>query len=360
MGLLIFYVLLALGVSFLCSILEAVLLSITPGFVQHELTSDKPYAKHLAAMKKSVDQPLSAILTLNTIAHTMGAAGAGAQWKVISGDAGEAAFAGLLTLLVLVFSEIIPKTLGTKLWRVLAAPSTYVLRVMIWVLTYLPPWPLPMLKLLTKLMGGHGESHGVSRAELVAMAEIGSQTGELEDEESQILQNLFMFKSSKVRDIMTPRTVVYALLETSTVDEFLSVALDKPFTRVPVYSQNRDNITGFVLKGDIMSAKIHSEEKDKTLVDFIRPIKAISGDASIYHTFKVMTKEKQHLMLVIDEFGGMDGLVSMEDVVETLLGLEIVDEADRNADMQLLARNLWTKRAKEMGLNTESNELAGK
>ncbi len=358
MGLLIFYVLLALGVSFLCSILEAVLLSVTPGFVQHELSSEKKYAKHLAKMKEKVDEPLSAILTLNTIAHTMGAAGAGAQWKVLYNDTGEAIFAGVLTLLVLILSEIIPKTLGAKLWRVLASPTTFILRVMIWVLTYLPPWPQPVLKMITKMLGGDGAAHGVSRAELVAMAEIGSQTGELEDDENRILQNLFMFKSSKVRDIMTPRTVVYALSQSTTVDEFLTEAMPRPFSRVPVFEKERDHITGFVLKSDIMSAKLLNADKGKTIVEFIRDIKAVSGNDSIYHTFTMMTQEKQHLMLVVDEFGGMDGVVTMEDVVETLLGMEIMDEADRNEDMQVLARALWAKRAAAMGLNVDSQEVA--
>ena len=357
MGLLIFYVLLALGVSFLCSVLEAVLLSITPGFVQHELSSGKKYAKHLAKMKEQVDSPLSAILTLNTIAHTMGAAGAGAQWKALYNDTGEAIFAGVLTLLVLILSEIIPKTLGAKLWRVLAMPTTHMLRWMIWALTYLPPWPLPVLKMITKLFGGHGEGEGVSRAELVAMAQIGSETGQIEDDESRILQNLFMFKSSKVRDIMTPRTVVYALSQNTGVDEFLTEAMPKPFSRVPVFENERDHITGFVLKSDIMSVKLHGKDEGKKLTDFIRDIKAVSENDSIYDAFKTMTQEKQQLMLVVDDFGGMAGVVSMEDVVETLLGMEIVDEADSNEDMQVLARSLWAKRAKAMGLNIENTDV---
>lgn len=361
MGLLVFYILLALGVSFLCSILEAVLLSITPGYVQQQLTEGKKFAKHLARMKHKVDEPLSAILTLNTIAHTMGAAGAGAQWKVLYDDTGEAIFAAVLTLLVLVLSEIIPKTLGAKFWRALAGPTTQILRIMIWVLTYLPPWPQPILKLLTKLLGGHGASHGVSRSELAAMVEVGSQSGELEDEESQILQNLFMFKSTKVRDIMTPRTVVYALRQTATLEEFLTEAMPKPFSRIPVYENDRDHITGFILKSDIMSAKLNQLDEGKTLVDFLRPINAVSGEASIYHAFKLMTQENQHLILVIDEFGGMEGIVTMEDVVETLLGMEIVDEADRNEDMQVLARHLWEQRAKKMGISLESTaEVAEK
>lgn len=353
MTLLIFYVLLALGVSFLCSVLEAVLLSITPGFVQQQLKEGKKYAKHLARLKQNVDEPLSAILTLNTIAHTMGAVGAGAQWKALYNDAGEAVFAGVLTFLVLVLSEIIPKTLGAKFWRGLASPATPILRIMIWILTYLPPWPQPMLKLITKMLGGHGEGGGVSRAELAAMAEVGSQSGELEDEESKILQNLFMFKSTKVRDIMTPRTVVYAMRQTTSVTEFLDEAMTRPFSRIPVFDKDRDHITGFVLKSDIMSARLKGEADDAILLDYLRPVNAVLSEASIYHAFKTMTRENQHLVMVVDDFGGMEGVVTMEDVVETLLGLEIVDEADSNEDMQVLARHLWEQRAKKMGISLE-------
>ncbi|MGE9268638.1 MAG: CNNM domain-containing protein [Verrucomicrobiales bacterium] len=357
MGLLIFYVLLALGVSFLCSILEAVFLSITPGFIQQELGAKKGYAPKLAKMKAHVDDPLSAILTLNTIAHTMGAAGAGAQWKVIYDDTGESIFAGVLTLFVLVFSEIIPKTIGAKLWRQLAAPSTYILRVMIWALTYLPPWPLPALRLITRMFGGHGGGHGVSRAELAAMAEVSSKSGELDDEEGKILRNLFRFKSSKVEDIMTPRTVVYALRQTTPVKEFLDKTLKTPFSRIPVYEEDRDHITGFVLKSDVMAAALQDGVAEASLREFIRPLKAVDGRSSIYSTFQIMTQEKQHMLLVMDSFGGMDGVVTMEDVVETLLGTEIVDEADKNVDMQAVARALWEKRAKAMGIVVRAEKL---
>ena len=357
MELLIFYVLLALGVSFLCSVLEAVLLSITPGFVQNELNAGKKYAPHLAKMKENVDKPLSAILTLNTIAHTMGAAGAGAQWlkvsKENSAEPNEVIFSIVLTILVLILSEIIPKTLGAKIWRGLAAPTTHILRFLIFVLTWC--LILPILRLITSLLGGKGHSDSISRSELAAMAEVSSQSGELDDEESSILKNLFMFKSTQVRDIMTPRTVVYAMRQTTSIDDFLKEAMAKPFSRIPVYEADRDHITGFILKSNVMSARLNGEDKDKNLVDFIRPIKAIAGSDSIFQTFKIMTQEKQHLMLVIDEFGGMDGIVSMEDVVETLLGLEIVDEADRNEDMQVLARNLWQKRAESMGIDPQTS-----
>jgi len=156
---------------------------------------------------------------------------------------------------------------------------------------------------------------------------------------------------------MTPRTVVYALSETTTVDDFLTEAMPKPFSRIPVYEKDRDHITGFVLKSDIMSVKLRGEEGSKNLTHFLRDIKAVSENDSIYDAFKTMTQEKQQLMLVVDNFGGMDGVVSMEDVVETLLGMEIVDEADRNEDMQVLARSLWSKRAKAMGLNIENSDV---
>ncbi|WP_018969107.1 CNNM domain-containing protein [Rubritalea marina] len=356
MELLIFYVVLALGVSFLCSVLEAVLLSVTPGFIQSELNLGKKYAVHLAHMKENVDAPLSAILTLNTIAHTMGAAGAGAQWKVLYNDTGEAIFASVLTLLVLVLSEIIPKTLGAKFWRALSGPTTSTLRFMIWVLTYLPPWPLPALKFITRLIGGHSGGDAVSRDELAAMADVASQSGGLENDESTILKNLLLFKSTQVRDIMTPRTVVYAARETTPLGEFLPECMKRPFSRIPIFGKDRDHITGFVLKSDLMSAQLKGEDEGKTLLDFARPIKATTNKESLYNVLKLMTREKQHLMLAVDEFGGMEGVITMEDVVETLLGMEIVDEADSNEDMQVLARNLWAQRAKSMGITIPEEE----
>ena len=349
MELLIFYIILALGISFLCSVLEAVLLSITPGFIQQELNSGKKYAVYLSKMKENVDEPLSAILTLNTIAHTMGAAGAGAQWKALYNDTGEAIFASVLTLLILILSEIIPKTMGAKLWRVLAAPTTHSLRIMIWALTW--TLVLPVLKVITQLVGGSKAHDGVSRDELAAMADIANQSGGLENDENTILKNLLLFKSTQVRDIMTPRTVVYSVKETTDIETFLEKSIKRPFSRIPIFGKDRDHITGFVLKSDIMLAKLSNEHLGKTLVDYSRPIKATANKESLYNALKHMTREKQHLMLVVDEFGGVEGLVSMEDVIETLLGMEIVDEADRNEDMQVLARNLWAKRAKSMGID---------
>ncbi len=355
MTMLIFYVLLALGVSFVCSVLEAIILSVTPGFIQTEIAAGKGYAKHLGDMKGNLDKPISAILTLNTIAHTMGAAGAGAQWKVISHDTGEAVFAGALTFLVLVFSEIIPKTIGAKFWRGLAGPATTLLRLMVKVMTVLGI--LPALSLITKLVGGEPESHGVSRSELAAMAQLSLEAGHLDKRESNIVHNLFLLRSSKVRDIMTPRIVVFTQPAALAVDEFLANTMHKPFSRIPIYGENKDDITGFVLKSEVMAAQIRGEAADATLESYRRPLLMTPSTASVYQVFQTMSRERAHLMLVVSEFGEMEGVVSMEDVVETLLGLEIVDEVDRTEDMQKVARRLWKLRAAAMGLTIEDEEL---
>lgn len=348
MGLLVFYILLALGVSFICSILEAVLLSVTPGFIKTEIGRGKAYARDLEGMKNNLDKPISAILTLNTIAHTMGAAGAGAQWKVVSGDTAEAIFAAVLTILVLIFSEIIPKTIGATFWRTLAAPSTMLLRWMISLLTY--TGILWALSVVTRLLGGKSESHGVSRSELAAMAELSSQAGKLDSEESEILRNLFRMKSMSVRSIMTPRIVVFASDENSSIDSLLETALHGPFSRIPIYKNDVDHVTGFVLKADIMAAKISGNTDDKTLVDFRRSVTAVQGSVSVYEAFQTISQDNTHIMLVVDEFGALEGIVTMEDIVETLLGMEIMDEVDHSEDMQALARKLWRKRAKAMGI----------
>lgn len=354
MGLLIFYVLLALGVSFICSILEAVLLSVTPGFIKTEVSAGKAYATHLEKMKNNLDKPISAILTLNTIAHTMGAAGAGGAWKAEYGDTGEAIFAGVLTFLVLVFSEIIPKTIGAKFWRGLASPSTTLLRWMVVLMTWTGIlWALGMI---TRLLGGGHEGHGVSRSELAAMAELSEQSGQLDNEETKILRNLFMLKSTTVRDIMTPRTVVYAKQQSQCVEEFLKDAVNEPFSRIPVYEKDLDDASGFVLRADVMSSHIEGESDGKTLKDYKRPVPAIPNTMPVFNAFQQLSKENTHIMLVVDEFGGVAGVVTMEDMLETLLGMEIIDEGDRSEDMQALARKLWQKRAKSMGIEVEETE----
>jgi CBS domain containing-hemolysin-like protein len=345
MALLIFYVSLALGVSFLCSVMEAVLLSVTQPFVA-KLKHDRPrLGAALEKLKKDVDRPLAAILSLNTIAHTVGAAGAGAQGAVVFGEAYLGAISGVLTLLILVLSEIIPKTLGAVYWRRLPG---FVVRLL--VPTMLLMWPLVwMSQGLTRLLARGRKPELVSREELAALARQGVREGVVEHGESHILENLFRFNTVHARDVMTPRTVVFALQEDATVADTMAKHPEIRFSRIPVYARDQDDVTGFVLKGDVLLAAAQGRGAAR-LAELRRPLIAVPGDLQLSQLFEKLVNERLHVALVVDEFGGTAGLVTLEDVVETLLGLEIVDEFDGVEDMQELARRQWRQRAKRLGL----------
>lgn len=354
MGLLVFYLLLALGVSFLCSILEAVLLSVTPSYVAALEQEGSVIGQRLRELKDDIDRPLAAILSLNTIAHTVGAAGVGAQAERVFGSTYVAIISAILTLLILVFSEIIPKTLGAVYWRRMAPAVTRILRVIEW--TMLPfVW---LSKGITRLLSSKEDrSASVSREEITALAELGKEEGIFEEEESRILKNLFRFSSLRVRDIMTPRTVVQALPEDKTIDDVVEENSEFRFSRIPVYTENRDDITGYVLKDEIL-LKAAQEEDQLTLRELKREILAIPDALPLPELFERLLDRLEHIALVVDEYGGTAGIVSMEDVVETLLGLEIVDEVDSAKDMQVLARQQWLRRARRLGLVPDRMEDA--
>jgi CBS domain containing-hemolysin-like protein len=348
MFLLIFYVAVALGFSFLCSIAEAVLLSISSGYIAVLEQEEKPYAKVLSKLKSDINKPLAAILTLNTIAHTVGAAGAGAQAAVVFGSAWVGVASAILTLLILIFSEIIPKTLGAHYWRKLAPATAYGLKFLVWFLH-------PFVWLSEKLTNGlsHGKTiEGLTRDEFSAMADLGEKEGQLDAEESKILKNLFQLKEMSITDIMTPRPVVFSLPMSMTVDEFFKSYASSRFSRIPVYSGHQEHITGFVLRTDLILAYARGNT-DNTLETYRRDIPTLSDNASVDDAFDNLLRQRSHLMLIVDQYGGMEGIVSLEDVLETLLGLEILDEGDRSADMQQLARRLWRKRALDMGLDVD-------
>jgi CBS domain containing-hemolysin-like protein len=350
MFLLIFYVTVALGFSFLCSVAEAVLLSISSGYIAVLEQEEKPYAKVLSKLKSDINKPLAAILTLNTIAHTVGAAGAGAQAAVVFGSAWVGVASAILTLLILVFSEIIPKTLGAHYWRKLAPATAYGLKFLVWFLH-------PFVWLSEKLTNGlsHGKTiEGLTRDEFSAMAELGEKEGQLKAEESKILKNLFQLNETSVTDIMTPRPVVFSLPMSMTVDAFFNSYASSRFSRIPVYSGHQEHITGFVLRTDLILAYARGNT-DNTLETYRRDLPTLSDKASVDDAFDSLLRQRSHLMLIIDQYGGMEGIVSLEDVLETLLGLEILDEGDRSADMQQLARRLWRKRALDMGLNVDED-----
>ena len=348
MALLIFYVLLALCVSFLCSIMEAVLLSVTPSYIAVKEREGDKAGRLLRSLKEDIDRPLASILSLNTIAHTVGAAGAGAQAESVFGNTSVGIISAVLTLLILVFSEIIPKTLGATYWRALAPAVARLLRLIEW-----PMIPFVWLSQgLTRLLRSGDKEATVSRAEFTAMAEVGKREGIFEDSESRILKNLFRFSSLRVRDIMTPRTVIFALPHTKTVAEAMAVEEGLRFSRIPIYGENRDDMMGYVLKDKLLLAAA-KDKHEMPLRDLMREIIVVPSTLPVPDLFERLIDQIEHIALVVDEYGGTAGIVSLEDVVETLLGLEIVDEADSADDMQVLARQQWFNRARRLGIVPE-------
>jgi CBS domain containing-hemolysin-like protein len=348
MTLLILYVLFALVFSFLCSIAEAVILSVTSAYVALLQKQDRPAGAILGELKEEVNRPLAAILTLNTIAHTVGAAGAGAQAALVFGNAYLGIASAILTFLILVFSEIIPKTLGAHYWRKLAPATAHGLRFLVWVL-----WPF--VKLSEFITGGMTHDSGLtgfSRQEFAAMADLSAEEGELGQQESEVVKNLLDLRQTPVSEAMTPRTVVFSLPDTTTVEEFFHRYEQKPFSRIPVYNDDHDNVTGFVLRSDLLLAQARGNPS-KTLETYRREMPSLPESITLARAFNALHVASSHVALVVDEYGDMQGLLTLEDVMETLLGLEIVDESDDTVDMQDLAKRKWRRRAREMGLDIE-------
>ena len=351
MTLLIVFLCVAIGFSFYCSVAEAVLLSITPSYIVTMGDKKPADAQRLKRLKANIDRPLAAILSLNTIAHTIGAAGVGAQAQVVWGDGSLAIVSAVMTLLILILSEIIPKTIGALYWRSL---GPFVARTVGWLILIL--YPLVWLsEQLTKVLSGGASHHTLTRDELGAMAEIGAQQGVLKESESRVFRSLMKFPQIRVRDVMTPRTVVLAFPETKTVGEVLDEYPDIRVSRLPVYADRLDRATGFVMRTDILLAGAR-DEHDKPLSEFRRDVATISDQASAKVAFDRLLNDRQHMALVIDEYGSVVGVVTLEDVIETLLGLEIVDELDEDVDMQQVARTRWKDRVKKLGLEIHEDE----
>ncbi|MEE4198090.1 MAG: CNNM domain-containing protein [Bacteroidales bacterium] len=346
MGLLLTYLFVALFFSFLCSILEAVLLSITPSYIASKAKENKRYAIKLQKYKENIDLPLAAILTINTFAHTIGAAGVGGQVQVLWGNELVSIASAILTIIILIFSEIIPKTLGANYWKQLAPFASTTLTIMI----YSPLYPVIWLsKLITVLLSSKKTESVLSRSEFHAMAEIGVKEGIFKEEESKILMNLMVLNHIVVKSIMTPRTVVLAAPEDITIQNFFSDNEVIRFSRIPVFKENIDNITGYVLKDDIMQGMIDKKEQ-LLLLHIRRDIKVVNEKMPIIRLFYKLIEEKEHIAMVVGEYGEMVGIVTMEDIIETLLGTEIMDELDNVEDMQEQAKKMWEKRAKRLGI----------
>lgn len=355
MTLLLIYGVISIFFSFLCSILEAVLLSVTPTFVSIQKKEGKAYADDLKALKQDVDKPLIAILTLNTIAHTVGAILVGTEAKKLFNDEGYGVFivSVIMTILILVASEIIPKTIGAKYWKELANFTTKTLGIMVTILKY--TGILWVLQLFTKIIGskGHGESI-LSREDFSAMTEIATDKGVFQESESKVIRNLLGFKDILVKHVMTPRSVLKIDVDTKTIQQFFDENPDLKFSRIPIHGENADDITGYILKDKMMEAIIHGKGAEP-LASIKRELLVTNRNLPIPELFEKLIEHREHIALVVDEYGSVSGLVSQEDVIETLLGLEIMDESDNVADLQQLARKSWEKRAKKLGLIEKNN-----
>jgi len=354
MGLLILYAILSIFISFLCSILEAVLLSITPTFINIKKSEGKQYAITLEEIKKDVDKPLIAILTLNTIAHTVGAILVGVQAEKVygTGDNSIMIVSTVMTFMILVISEIIPKTIGATYWKSLAKISTVILNGLI----FLFKWTgiIWFLQLFTKLFGQGHHGSVFSREGFLAMTDIAHEEGVFHESESKVIKNLLTFKDVMAKDIMTPRTVLKTENELTTIEDFFNENQNLRFSRIPIYKEDPDNITGLVLKDDVYK-EMAKGNGNKTLAKIRRPIIITKRNLPIPQLFEELVDSKNHMSLVVDEYGSVSGLVTMEDVIETLLGFEIMDESDNVEDLQVLARKSWETRAKRLGLLDDKN-----
>lgn len=351
MLLLFFYLFLALVVSFLCSVMESVLLSTPISFLNVKKKKGDSRAITFIQLKKNIDRPLSAILSLNTIAHTIGAAGVGAEATHLFGEVYFGLVSAILTLLILFFSEIIPKTIGARYWRELAMNSGIIMNAMVYV-----SYPLVILTgYITKLFSSKNETIQVSREELSAMAHIGTKEGTLEENENKIIQNLIRLKTISVSDIMTPRVVVSMADEQMSLHDFLTNKEFLYYSRIPVYSERSDYITGYVFRQSVFE-EMTDDQKNQKLKDIKRDIVVVPKFQTLLITWETLLAKKEQIALVVDEYGGMDGIVTMEDIVETLLGLEIVDERDKVVDMQQYARERWEKRKAKYNIFQDPQE----
>lgn len=322
----------ALLLSFLCSILEAVLLSTPMSYISMKEEQGNATATLMKKYKNNVDRPVGAILSLNTIAHTIGSAGVGAETIRVFGQEYFGITSAILTLFILVFSEIIPKTIGASYWRSLAMLSTKIISVLI-VLTY----PLVLLsELITHLFTANKHQVSISREEVSAMVDMGKEEGVFKDSESKIIKSCIRLSSVQAREIMTPSIVVECASQDLTFKEFYDKQ-DWNFSRIPVYGTDKEYITGYILK-DLVLKELSEDRDDGKLADISRPILTFREAEPVYGIWEKMLSEREHISVILDEYNCMRGIITMEDIIETMTGVEIVDEDDPAVDMQTLAR----------------------
>ena len=352
MGLLLLYILIVLVVSFTCSILEATLLSTPMSFVTMKEEEGTKVGRILKNFKQDIDRPISAILTLNTIANTAGAAAVGFQTRIAFPQAPEIFgwISAILTLLILICSEIIPKTLGATYWRSIIVPATPVIRGLVFL-----TWPFVKLaEFITKFISPDEPVQTVSREEVSAMVTVGTEEGVFKQKEDRMIQNMLKLSKVTAREIMTPSSVVEMKEESLTLREFREGETTK-HSRIPVYKDNDDFITGYVLRHTILE-RLSEDKFDMRLADIVRPILSFQEDESVSVIWERLLEEKEQISVIIDEYGCLRGIVTMEDVIETMLGTEIVDESDTVTDMQEYAREQWKEQQRENDLSPTLSE----
>lgn len=333
------YLFIALFVSFLCSIMEAVLLSTPQSFLVVKHNEGHVWARPYMDLKANIDKPLSAILSLNTVAHTIGAAGVGAQAVKVFGEAYFGIVSAVLTILILVITEIIPKTIGSRYWRNLGKTSYLTIKGMIF-LTY----PLVLISaMITRLISDNKDERTTSREEIAALTNIGAGEGLFSIKENKILQNILRLKDIKVTEIMTPRVVLASADESLSLSDFLKNKEFLKFSRIPVFSEKEENITGYVVRQMVME-HLAEDRHDLKLKDIKRQIYVAPESIVLFSLWEKLLEMKEHIAIIVDEYGGLEGIVTMEDIIETLLGFEIVDEKDTIINMRDFAREKWIKR----------------
>jgi CBS domain containing-hemolysin-like protein len=354
----------AIITSFACSLWESVLLSVTPSYVARARAEGRATARLLDEFKLDIDRPLAAILTLNTIAHTVGAIGVGAQASRLFGTGGfdvagviidfEAIVAAVTTLAILVLSEIIPKTLGANYWKLLAPSTARSIKVLIVAL-----WPLVwMSQAITRFLKRDKSQPVFSHAEFLAMTEIGRMEGQLEESEARVIRNLLSFQRIRAREIMTPRTVVVGGERTRTIEEFLRDTPDPGYSRLPVYDGTVDTVTGVVYRDELL-ATVAQGGGHRVLGELEHEALFVPDSTRVTHLLRQLLTERQHLAIVVDEYGVTAGVVTIEDILETLLGMEILDEKDAVADLQGLARERWKDRQRQLAEKARGPQETG-
>jgi CBS domain containing-hemolysin-like protein len=337
MTLLIAFAALSILVSFICSILEAALLSLTPSFIAHQKLEKPKLYERLKHLKDNVDQPLAAILTLNTVAHTVGATGVGAQVTIVFGDGYLGIASAVMTLLILVLSEILPKTIGARYWRVIAPFLPPLLRAMILLLK-----PFIMLSdIVMRLFGGKPPEHDI-RQEIKALAMLGRELDKLDDDEQRVISNIIDLHEVKVRDIMTPRSVCDSALPHESIADLKARIRESQFSRYPVVAEDESPL-GVVFRYDALMA----EDDSQPVSSIMKPIRVTLESVNVEKLMSYLMQERQHMSLIYDEFGGWQGLVTLEDIVEAIIGKPIMDETDDIPNMRRFARRRWEHRLKD-------------